>query len=332
MRIAVTGGTGFVGSCLLEALLSRGDRVVCLVRDPARLERLFPGGGPEWVRGNLGDRRALDELTRDCEAVVHVAGLTHARRREEFYAVNAEGTATLLAAAAEAGAGRFVHVSSLAASGPSAPGRPAVESDPPRPVSTYGASKLAGEQLVRDSELPWIVLRPPAVYGPRDREFLALFRSVRFGVAPLFGDGSQLLSMIAVEDLAGAILAALDRAPPGSVYFTAHPEIVTARQVAVEAGRALDLAGVRRRRRSPLLLRVPRVATAPLLGLAGRVATLLGKSTVLSADKAAEFLAPAFTCDSGAIERATGWRAGRDLASGLAETARWYVAAGWIRP
>ncbi len=327
MRAFITGGTGFVGSHLVDALLDRGDEVVCLVRDPAKAARLFSRHQPHTVLGGLADERALCEACDGVDAVFHIAGLTAARSREEFFAVNEGGTRRVLAAATDAAPSlqRFVYVSSLSAAGPTSHGHVLIESAPPKPVSNYGASKLAGEEVTRGGPLPWNVVRPPAIYGPRDTELARAFMLARWGLAPVFGDGSQELSLIHVADLVRALLAVVDSAPADTTYFAAHHEIVTQRQfqraihAAVQRARGHD-PGLR----GPLVVPLPSVIARGALLLTGTTARLLDRSTVLAPDKAPEFLAEAWTCSAAALERDTGWRAEIPIAVGLDETARWY--------
>ncbi len=330
MRIFVTGGTGFVGSHLVEVLVERGHEVRCLVRDEAKAACVLGGSGPELVPGGLDDAGALRRGCAGAEAVVHVAGLTAALTRGHFFRVNADGTRAVVEAARQVGGerARFVHVSSLAASGPTTRGRRARESDAPKPVSGYGASKLAGEEAVRSSRLAWTILRPPAVYGPRDRAFLPFFKLARRGWVPLFGDGSQELSLVYVRDLAGAIACCVEREPAGRVYHAAHSDTCTARELVASIARSVG--GREGSGAGPRVIRIPRLAVRPLLWACGAAARLAGRATMLSRDKAGEILAEAWTCSSEDMERDTGWRAETPLAAGLRATADWYRGAGWL--
>ena len=168
MNVLITGGTGFVGSHLIDVLLERGDTVTALVRSPAKAKGLEPRG-VRLVLGDLHDLPALETATASQDVVYHVAGLVTARNPAEFDRANREGSGNLVRAATTHGSPRFILVSSMAAAGPSAPGRPLTGQEPPQPVTHYGRSKLAGEEEVRRSSLPWTILRPPMVYGGRRR-------------------------------------------------------------------------------------------------------------------------------------------------------------------
>ena len=322
MRVFVTGGTGFVGSHVVEVLRERGHAVACLVRDPRKARQVLGKPIPDLVQGDLADTGALVRGCTGADAVVHLAGLTAARSRSELFGVNANGTRALAEVACAAAAGRFVYVSSLAAAGPVANGVEPNGNDAAHPVSDYGRSKLAGEDPVRRLPLAWTILRPPAVYGPRDREFLRLFRAARRGVSLVLGDGSQRLSVVFAGDLAGAIVRCLETVPPNGIYYPTHPEVTTARALVAEIAAALQ---VRVR-----VVRIPRALVRPMLRITGGVARVAGRATLLSSDKANEILAAAWTCSPAQLEARTGWRASTPLADGLRRTADWYRTAGWL--
>ena len=327
MKTLVTGGTGFVGSHLAAALARRGDDVFCLVRRPEQAA-FVASLGALIAPGSLDDADALRTALAGVEQVYHLAGLTTAASEAEFLAVNEAGTRRLLAAiqATVPNLKRFVHVSSIAAVGPTSHGTRLTEASPCRPVTAYGRSKLAGEIVVRGAAgLPWTIVRPPVVYGPRDRELLRLFRIARRGFAPVFGMGMQELSLVYVTDLADGIAAA--GAAPGALgqtYHLAHPDIVRSRDLAREIGRAV------RRGRDPLIVPVPAAVAAPIVRMIGRAAAAAGRRTVVSADKLAEFLAPAWGTSVAKAERELGWRPPHDVHRGVEETAAWYRAEGLL--
>ncbi|HEY3219490.1 MAG TPA: NAD(P)-dependent oxidoreductase [Gemmatimonadales bacterium] len=325
MNVFVTGGTGFVGAHLVKALRARGDTVTALVRRPALAEQL--GWGPEirLLRGDLDTESALRAGCTGADVVYHVAGKIAARRAVDFMATNRDGTANVLEAARDAAVRRLLFVSSLAVAGPTTPGHPIDESRPAAPVTDYGRSKLAAEVLVRamPSSLPWTIVRPPVVYGEWDRGTLKIFQLARRGVVPVFGDGSQELSVIHAEDLARSLIAAATSpATVGRVYFAAHPTTTTSRELVRAAGRALG--------RTPRIVPVPPLVARGLLWTVGTLAYLAGRATLLSADKGNEYLAPAWTCRSDALTRDTGWHAEIELETGLRRAANWYREVGWL--
>jgi nucleoside-diphosphate-sugar epimerase len=324
VKTLVTGATGFVGSHLVDRLLAAGGEVTALVRSPEKAAGLAERG-VRLVQGDLHDTGALAEAARGQDVVHHVAALVGAVDEAEFLRANREGTANVVAAVLDAAPGaRFVLTSSLAAAGPAVPGVPRRADVPEAPVTMYGRSKLAAERVVRESGLDWVIARPPAVYGPRDRDnFIAVFKAARWGLCPVFGDGSQELSMVYAPDLAEALyLAGTTPGIAGRTYFVNHPEIVTSATVVLEIARAAG--------RSVRLVPIPRGAAEFALGIAGGAASLLKRKTILRADKAHEFYQPAWTGDTGPFLRDTGWQPAHALRPGLEATYRWYVERGWL--
>lgn len=327
MRTLVTGATGFVGSHLVAALVARGDEVLALARRPEQAAFLSSLGALV-APGSLEDAASLQAALRGVDLVYHVAGLTAAGSEREFHDVNEGGTRRLIEAARATipNLRRFVHVSSIAAVGPTGYGGRLTEETPCRPLTAYGRSKLAGEMVVRRAPgLPWTVVRPPMVYGPRDRELLRLFRIARWGFAPVFGMGRQELSLVYVTDLVeGIARAGLAATALGQTYHLAHPDVVRSRDLANEVGRAV------RGGRSPLIVPVPAAVAAPIVRAIGRAAAAAGRRTVVSEDKLAEFLAPAWGTSVEKAERELDWRAPHDLSLGIAETVAWCRAEGLL--
>jgi dihydroflavonol-4-reductase len=322
MKALVTGATGFVGSHLAEALRRRGDDVTALARSSVKAEPLI-ALGVKVVAGDLHHPGALERAMESQDVVYHVAGLVAARNEAEFLSANRDGTRNVVAAAKHAGIPRLVFVSSLAAAGPAPRGAPLLGHETPRPVTAYGRSKLAAEQVVAGSALRWSIVRPPIVYGPRDREILKVFRLARLGIAPVFGDGAQELSAVHAEDLAAALIAVASSAVTVERIYTAcHPEVFTAAEFGAAVAEAMG--------RSVATLRIPRPIGRAVLSLTGAAARLARQRTILTADKANEFFQPAWTGDPGPLTRDSGWRANYDLKRGLTNTYLWYREAGWL--
>jgi dihydroflavonol-4-reductase len=321
MKALVTGATGFIGGHLVDALLQQGAEVTALARSPDKASALA-ALGVRVVPGDLHNHDALQLATRGQSVIFHVAGAVAARGETEFLRANRDGTRNLVAAAEATGASRFILVSSLAAGGPSPRGLPLQGNESPRPVTAYGRSKLEAERVVQGSRLAWSIIRPPMVYGPRDREILRVFRLVRLGIAPVFGDGAQELSAVHGGDLAAALVAATSPATVGHTYNACHPEVFTSAEFVHGIAAAMG--------RSVRVLRVPRVAGRTLLSLTESAARVSGRPTILTADKANEFFQPAWTGDPTPLVRDTGWRPVYDLRGGLADTYQWYRKAGWL--
>jgi dihydroflavonol-4-reductase len=322
MRALVTGATGFVGSHLVEALQNSSVEVTALARSASKAADLAQRE-VRVVPGDLHDIAGLERAVRDQDVVYHVAGVVAARDEADFLRSNRDGTRNVLTAAEREGKPRFVLVSSLAAAGPALRGAPLSGTEPPHPVTAYGRSKLAAEQIVRSSALPWSIVRPPIVYGPRDREVLKVFRLARLGLAPVFGDGSQELSAVHAADLAQALLAVTKvHTTIGGTYNACHPQVFTSADLGQAVGAAMG--------RSVIRLRVPQGVGRALLAVTETSARLTRQVTILTTDKANEFFQPAWTGDPSALTRDSGWRAQYDLSSGLADTYLWYRKAGWL--
>lgn len=324
MIVLVTGGHGFVGSHLVERLLAAGDTVRCLSRRQGPPERLA-GLPVEVVAGDLGDGRGLSEAVRGVEEVWHLGALTRARTPAEMLRVNTGGTLALARAAARAGARRFLFCSSLAAVGPSPDGALLAESAPLRPKTVYGLSKQLAEQGLWSlgEPLAVTVLRPPAVYGPYDRDLLALFRGAQRGLLPVVGSPERRLSLIHAADLAeGMLHAGRSEAAQGKAWFVTHAEAVRQADLAEALGVALG----RRVRRLP----VPASAARVLGTLSSLLAQLTGRAPLLTRERIREVGEGHWVCSGEALAAATGWRARTPLATGLASTAQWYRERGWL--
>ncbi len=301
-RVLITGGTGFVGSHAVEEFVRAGWTVRLLIRNPRRL--IWSSDYPiETVVGVLTDDHALDVAVKDCDVVVHCAALTKARFPAEYYEINAAATGKLVHAARTNGVRRFVFCSTQAAAGPSDGINPTVESDSPQPISDYGRSKLEGERFVCDNsgEMQWIILRPPSVLGPRDEQFVPLFRAVaRYGVYPKFGSGEQQYSYIGVQDLTRALRTAAE-ADMGinNTYFVANPDSVRWKDIAEDIAR---LAG---RNVRPIILSSPLLSAMAFV--LETIAVLRNKPALLNREKIAEIMAPAWVCSSEKFRKTMGF-------------------------
>ena len=324
MRTLVTGGTGFIGSHLIERLLREKAEVHALVRSPKKLERL--GFGRE-LRVLAGDLDSLPELPAALDVVFHLAGITKAAQTKDYYKVNQAGTASLLAAlAARRGSPRFVHVSTQAACGPALPsGRPRREDDPPAPLSPYGRSKLAAEEEVlrRRDEMSVVLLRVGPVYGPRDGDFLDYFRWIKRGWLPRFGRKEMPLSAVYVADVvSAAILAARADLDSGEIFNIAAEEPVTWESIGRTAARLLG----RRVRR----LRIPLWIAYLVCAAAEGVARTTGRPTALNRSKYSELSGKAWALDVSKAKAKLGFTAAYSLESGLRETLDWYCRQGLL--
>lgn len=326
MRAVVTGGAGFIGSHLIEALVARGDPVALVDRREAS-RRWLTGLPVEDSAAGLHDVRALTETFADADVVFHLAGLTEARTPADYYRVNTLGTECVLKAAAAHGAGapQVVLLSSIAAVGPCRNGDPLTPDTLPLPLSHYGQSKLLAECLMHAyaDRVPGTVVRLPSVYGPRERNVLQLFRLVRRGVALTVGSWDRQLSVIYVRDVVhGLIAIGAPKAGVGRTYCLAYPEPVSWRAFALAVARALG--------RRPLLVSVPReIARVVALG-AEWCAALRRRAAILNRERLREIMQARWVCDPSRAMAELAFEPAFSLERGVPETARWYREAQWL--
>ncbi|MFH1264026.1 MAG: NAD-dependent epimerase/dehydratase family protein [Pseudomonadota bacterium] len=326
MKTLVTGGHGFIGSHLCERLITSGSSVRILARPESPLQNLT-GIDVEVVRGDLNQPETLQAAVAGCTRIYHLAGALKGLHRDDLFRVNAEGTRNLAEAAARYAPSleRFVYVSSLAAAGPSPGGSvPVTEEASPRPVSWYGESKLAGEEVVRSfKNLPWTIVRPPVVFGPREKDLYTYFRIARRGWLPVLGRRERHYSLIFGPDLAdGIVRAAETPKAQGQIYFISGPEAVGWGELGMRIAEAL---GVRGR-----VLRIPDFAGRLAGVVADVVARGKGRAEIFGGQKVIEMLAPAWVCSPEKAERDLGWKSATPLSEALCRTVAWYRAHGWL--
>jgi nucleoside-diphosphate-sugar epimerase len=322
--IALTGGTGFVGSHLVDTLCGAGLRPRVLVRDAAS-PRWVGSVEADFVEGSLEDRVSLGRLVNGAGTVVHLAGVLRAGRESDFDRGNRLGTANLVAAvrshAPQAG---FVHVSSLAAMGPSPDREGLGPHDGAAPISAYGRSKLAGESEVAalTDQQRWCVLRPPAVYGPRDTDILEFFKMASRGIAAVPA-GDRWLTVAYVADVVRAVIAAAARGQHGGFYHLGEPQPRRLDEIFAELA---SVGGCRVR-----VVGIP-AAVVSAAGLVGSVLQLAGwRRFPLTLDKTRELLARHWTARTASSLGALGLGDGTPFADGAETTWRWYRATGWVR-
>jgi nucleoside-diphosphate-sugar epimerase len=316
--VSLTGATGFVGWHLVEACVARGWDVRAIVRRGNR--RPVPPGAA-IIESDL----SADDLARACagtDLLVHGAALIRARDEQAFNLVNVEGTRAAASAAQQVGA-RLMLISSQAAGGPGTPDRPRTEDDPPAPVNAYGRSKLAAERVVRGcGGLAWTIVRPCAVYGPRDLGFLPLHRLARRGLFLVPSGPDAAFTLIFIDDLVRAVLLAADsHAAIGQTLFVGHPQP----RRGLDVLRAIAATGSRPFRP----WQVPAVLFGALAAC-GDLSWRLGVKPLLDSGRLVELRAEGFVCSVERARTVLGFTAGTDLEVGVAQTARWYAAQGWI--
>lgn len=320
----MTGANGLVGSHVIEALVAKKIPTVALLRNPANADFIYSLGPVEIRAGSLDDRDSLQAALPGVSHVVNCAGSTKARKKEDFFQVNQVGVRNLVSAVNAAGANlrRLVHISSLAAAGPATRKAPAREEHPARPVSEYGKSKLAGErEVLEQCRRDHVILRPPAVYGPRDFEFLKLFRAVKSRLLP--GSASQDLSLVFVRDLAEAVVRCLEHpAAVGKLFYVSGTEVCTSRELGLEISRQMGV--------KPIPMPSPDWLMRSVCLAQTIQGWVTGKAQMLTLLKLPELLAPGWVCDSSLISREVDWRSATTLQAGIGITLAWYRQRGWL--
>jgi nucleoside-diphosphate-sugar epimerase len=325
-KILVTGATGFVGSHLVDCLVERGSDVRCLVRQSSNL-RYVKHPQVELAYGGLDGSTDWDEALADVDIIYHVAGTTFARRAKDYFTVNHQGTEALLAEAVKRRdrIKRFVYISSLAAVGPARDGAPVDEDTSPAPITPYGRSKLMAEEAVRvvSDLLPVTIVRPPAVYGPRDYGIFEFFKAVKGGMFPMIGRGDKRVSLVHARDLVdGIILAGESEASVGRTYFISSEDNYSMRAVA-----DLMAALMRRRLRA---FSIPRPLAYGVAIAAEAAAALMGKPPVINRDKVTDLSQTGWTCSIERAKSELGYSQQVPLEEGLRETLAWYKSEGWL--
>lgn len=324
MKAFVTGGTGFIGSHLVDALLGHQDypEVRCLVRNNRKWLKdkdIMP------VKGDLDDLSTLKEAVRDADIIFHVAGRVMAPTYRELEHANVDATENVLRVAQKAGVPKIVVLSSLAAAGPSN-GRPVTEEDPLAPVSMYGRSKKQMELRIHDitdKKTSVTILRPPAVYGPREDQIYSFFKMVDKRICPIIGDGEKpKISMVYVKDVVQGILKAAEQTTPGvHTYFLTDGTPHTWNEIRKTTTMVLGKKNV------PIYVK-PRLVQK-LAGTLEKAASFFGIYPVLNREKAKEMVLE-WTCSSEKAKKELGYDPQYTLEEGISRTIHWYQRHHWL--
>jgi len=326
MKALVTGGTGFIGSHLVEALLKRGDNVRCLVRNRNDLKwiRNLP---IETVEGDCTEKVGLLDAVKGVDQVFHLAGLTRALNEEIYFQVNAMGTENLVHACLEKNPDlkKFIYLSSQAAAGPCQNGGKKRELDHCMPVSPYGRSKRRGEEFCLEHlhQIPLVILRPSAVYGPRDRDVYFFFKILKKGIKPIFSRDEQYISLCYVEDLVQAILLASDsKESDREIFFISDGQDYRLDQIGDLFEEAMAIKAHR--------ILIPEWVISGVAFFAEWMAKFSGSPPLINKGKVEEMVQKNWLCDITKAERVLGFKPKFPLAEGIKITYEWYLNEHWL--
>jgi len=317
----VTGGTGFVGSHLVEALLKRGySEIRCLIRS---YPKWLMGMNIVSIQGTLNDSSVIKSALQGVDYVYHLGALTRARYWDEFYDANVTSTANLIRHASSANVSKVCVVSSLAVAGDTGT-LIADESTECHPISMYGQSKLDMELLLQDMDPPMVIIRPPVVYGPRDLDLHTFFSAMKRGICVVPNHDAGL-SMVYVEDLVRGLIDATESdQTTGHTYYVGNSDVT----VTWEALREATESALHKK---STLIRLPRRLILPLGILSELGARLFGQYPPLNREKAREILHTTKLCSSDKAYQDFGYTSMVSLSDGIQETIRWYQEQGWIK-
>ncbi|KPJ58666.1 MAG: hypothetical protein AMJ42_02865 [Deltaproteobacteria bacterium DG_8] len=326
MKVLVTGGNGFIGSHLVEELLKGGSEVHCLVKKTSDL-RFLNSMKVTLIYGDLDQKDLLGKAVAEKDYIYHLSGVKRARRSETYYQVNHLGTQSLVEACARYNpqVKKILFVSSLAACGPSPDGHCIKEEEKCLPITEYGKSKFLGEQAIlewRDT-IPVVIVRPPVVYGPRDRDLLSYFRWINRGISIFIGEGKSIVSLCYVKDLISGILMAGEHSnSSGQIYFIADDQVYSWSTVAKCIVHSIGKQG--------LNIHLSKTIISFLSLLMEGISFFTGKPVILNREKILEASQPYWVCDVSKAKNELGFTPAFTLEDGIKTTVRWYRKEGWL--
>ncbi len=325
MKALVTGGTGFIGSHLVDELLNRGYEVRCIVRNTSNLKWL-EGKDVEIFKGSLFDVDFLKGALKDVDYVYHIAGVTKGKNYWDYYRGNVETTKNLLEACLEnQRLKKFVLASSLAAVGPGENSIPVDETKPYNPITSYGKSKAEAEKVTLSfkDKLPITIVRPPSVYGPRDTYTFEIFKYIKFGFLPVVLPSEQILSLVYVSDLVdGFILAGESEKATGEVYFISGDEICTWKEIESVVLKTLDKKVIR--------IKIPASILYSISFISELIFKLQGKASPLNLEKIRDIRQKNWACSIEKAKKELGYSPKVSLEEGMRITINWYIENKWL--
>jgi dihydroflavonol-4-reductase len=327
MRVLITGATGFIGSHLTEELHKKGYEIRCIIRKSSNLQWIkhLP---IEYIDVDYKDKKTLQKAIENVDVVYHAAGVTKSKTKLGYFEGNHIPTKNLLEAILETdiNISRFVHISSQAAVGPSLDGKPIDENTPFHPITTYGISKMEAEKecLKLMNQLPITIVRPPAVYGPRDRDVFAFFDTMNKGIQPMIGFRDTYVSLVHVKDLVnGIILCGENKNAIGKTYFISSERYYNWKELGDLTSEVLNKKVIR--------VHVPNAVVYSIAALSEFFALFSSKPALLNIEKAKDITQRYWTCSIEKAKKELGYSETLTIREGIENTIEWYKSNGWLR-
>ncbi len=324
--VLITGANGFVGTRLCKKFLLENFDVIAGVRKSADLSNL-DGLDVEYRYGDVTQPETFAEMVKEVDYIIHNAGIVKAKKQQTFFTVNELGSNSLLDAVVSYNPNlkKLIFISSLAAAGPTINNRPVTESDQPRPITTYGKSKLAGEKIVLSyrEKLNVVAIRPPGIYGPGDKEIFSFFETIHKGIKPYIGNIQRKLQLVHVDDLCYGIHKAITAdTKSGSIYFIAENRSYTMENLIS----LLETAA--HKKCFPLIL--PASIFKAISYISKTLFKLVNATPMLTPEKANELLA-SWEVSTTKAEAELGYVSQIPFADGAKQTYDWYVEQRWLK-
>ena len=330
-KILITGASGFIGSFLVKEALSLGYEVYAGVRSTSS-RKYLTDSKIKFIELPLSDPQKLTEEFRRLknqqirfDFVIHNAGITKAKSVKDFFTVNYQYTQNLVNALISSNCipEKFIYISSLAAFGPGKDTNPIRHTDIPKPITSYGESKLNTEKFLQSlRDFPFLIIRPAAVYGPRDHEFYVLYKVLNRGFEPYIGSRDQLLSFVYVTDLAKAVFKALESKFYSRAYFISDGVVYTTRLFNEAAKKHLN--------KKTISIVIPSSFIKPIAWTVENISSLLGTTATFNRERAKEFEAINWSCEIEPLRNDLDFSAEFNLETGMRETIGWYKKEGWL--
>ncbi|MFQ6007556.1 MAG: NAD-dependent epimerase/dehydratase family protein [Candidatus Zixiibacteriota bacterium] len=324
--ILITGANGFVGSRLCGKFVEEGFHVIAGVRKTSDLS-LVEGLELDYRYGDVTQPETLGDMVANVDYIIHNAGLVKAKRKQHFFEVNEKGTKSLFEAIAKHNpqVKKVIYISTVAAAGPSLERKPVTEDDDPHPITAYGRSKLAGERVALSfaDRLNVLVIRPPAIYGPGDKEIRSFFDIVNKRIKPYFGSLDRRIQLVHIDDLSrGVFLAVTTETKSGEVYFIAENKSYKIKELVALLEKGCGKKGLPIWLPSPLF---KAIAAMSELGF-----KLVGATPMLTREKAKELLA-SWVVSTAKAKTDLGFESQISFERGAGETYQWYREKGWLK-